>query len=316
MGKSTGLDQNKPLFSIFIPTFNRFQVITKALNSVLKQSINSYEIIVIDDGSTDNTYNTIHQWQKDNNCHVTYRYQENQGKHIAHNYAVSIANGELFLVLDSDDELLPDCLWLINKAWQDIPENKRKHFAGVEGLCITSEGEIHGKKFPYDPTDSDYLETRNFYNVDGEKRNAIRTEILKEYVYPAFAGEYHVRPSYIWKRISHKYKFRYINKPLQIVDISPSGLTKTSSKRRLSNVKGLFHYWKDDIFNHLAYLEKSKRIKHYAEYCRYGLHCKFNIFKQYKEVPERFLWLLSLPRALPNYIADLTKKSLYKIQNS
>ena len=313
MEKSTRLDEKGPLFSIFIPTFNRCQVITKALDSVIRQSINSYEIIVIDDGSMDNTYNTIQRWQNIYNCHVKYKYQENKGKHIAHNYAVSIARGDLLMVLDSDDELLPDCLETIKETWLSIPPDERRLFAGVEGLCITSDGSLHGNAFPYDTIDSDYLETRNYYKIRGEKRNAIRLEVLREYPYPAFTGEYHVRPSYIWKKISHKYKFRYINKPLQIVDISSSGLTKSSSKRRLLNVKGLFNYWREDISYHLVFLDKRTRIKHYAEYCRYGLHCKFNIVKQYKEVPERLLWVLSLPRALPNYISDLTKKFLYKI---
>ena len=237
-----------------------------------------------------------------------YRYQQNQGKHVAHNYATSIAHGELLMVLDSDDELLPDCLQNINDSWLSIPKNHKDDFAGIEGLCITSEGKLHGTSFPQDVFDSNYLEMRHRYGVKGEKRNALRVEVLKKYPYPAFLGEYHIRPSYIWKKISHRYKFRYINKPLQKVDFALNGLTKTSSERRLKNIQGLFHYWKDDIFHHQYYLNKKQKVKHYAEYIRYGLHCKVSIFKQWQEVPDRLTWFISLHRALPNYISDIYKK--------
>lgn len=262
---------------------------------------------MVDDGSTDDTGDVVARWSSHHDIPVHYAYQANRGKHVAHNHGVSLARGELFMVLDSDDILLPDALGKVAAAWLDLSPEARAGSAGVEGLCITSAGILHGTPYPCDPWDGNYLVLRGELGVCGEKRSALRVDVLKHYPYPVFANETHVRPSYIWKQIAHRYGLRCINQPLQVVDFATDGLTATASRRRLRNVRGLFAYWRDDIHHHQGCLRVSRRIRHYAEFVRYGLHADFGLREQWCEVPNRLLWLMAFPRGVSNYVGDRMK---------
>ncbi len=94
------------LVSIIIPTFNRSKVLKRALESIYKQSYSEYEIIVIDDGSTDKTAEMISELFAD----VNYIYQSNSGVSAARNKGLEQAQGEWLAFLDSDDEWLPQKL--------------------------------------------------------------------------------------------------------------------------------------------------------------------------------------------------------------
>ncbi len=92
--------------SIIIPTYNRANYLAAALRSVVQQEYPDLEIIVIDDGSTDNTRQVVEAYAGDGR--LTYVYQNNSGKpSIARNHGLRIATGELICFLDSDDLLHP-----------------------------------------------------------------------------------------------------------------------------------------------------------------------------------------------------------------
>ena len=95
-----------PLISIVIPTYNSAKFITEALESVFAQTYSNYEVIVVDDGSTDDTQQVLESYQNK----ISYTYQENQGVAAARNKAIAIATGELIAFLDADDLFLPDKL--------------------------------------------------------------------------------------------------------------------------------------------------------------------------------------------------------------
>jgi len=92
--------------SVIIPTHNRAHCLPRALNSVLAQSHPADEIIVIDDGSTDNTRALIAQ----DYPQVRYLYQDNAGVSAARNHGIRHARGDWIALLDSDDEWLPQKL--------------------------------------------------------------------------------------------------------------------------------------------------------------------------------------------------------------
>lgn len=298
-------------FTVFIPTYNRASVLPSALMSIASQTYRGpFEVVVVDDGSTDGTRDVVDQWAATVTFPVVYFRQDNQGKHVAHNKGVELARGELLVLLDSDDRLLPDALELIDQAWESIPAEARSKYAGIEGLCLGADGRVLGTAFPRDVLDSDYLEVTRRYGVRGEKRNAIRLDVLRRYPYPVVPSERHIRPSLIWKRMAHAYRFRYINKPLQVVDFRPDGLTRTSSRRRLRNPIGLRLYWHDDLLHHQDYLTFSGRIRNHAQYVRYALHSRHGIRQQWSEVPHKTLWLLALARGVLEWCADRLKKAV------
>jgi len=89
--------------SVIIPTYNRKHTLPRAVNSVLKQTYEPFEIFVIDDGSTDGTK----EWFPEEYPFVKYFYQENLGVSSARNNAIQISKGNWIAFLDSDDEWFP-----------------------------------------------------------------------------------------------------------------------------------------------------------------------------------------------------------------
>ncbi len=99
--------------SVIIPTFNRAAFLKEAIDSVLSQSYRDFELIVVDDGSTDSTREILQDYQG-----LTYLYQENRGVSAARNKGIQAAQGEYIAFLDSDD------LWTRHKlqiqvAWME-----------------------------------------------------------------------------------------------------------------------------------------------------------------------------------------------------
>ena len=90
-------------YSVIIPTYNRKEVLARALDSVIAQTLEAQEVIVVDDGSTDNTKEFITR----NYPQVIFLRQENRGVSAARNYGFQHAKGEWIALLDSDDEWLP-----------------------------------------------------------------------------------------------------------------------------------------------------------------------------------------------------------------
>ncbi len=102
-------------FSIIIPTYNRGERIKNTLLSALGQDYQNYEVIVVDDGSTDNTEEVIKSF---NHPKLTYYKKENAERAAARNYGAEHANGEYVTFLDSDDILYPSFLENANEAIQ------------------------------------------------------------------------------------------------------------------------------------------------------------------------------------------------------
>lgn len=92
--------------SIVMPTHNRAQLIGESLDSALEQSLRPFEIIVVDDGSSDQTPDVVRAYGRE----VTYLRQDNAGKSAALNRGIAAASGDFVLVLDDDDLLPPDAL--------------------------------------------------------------------------------------------------------------------------------------------------------------------------------------------------------------
>lgn len=96
-----------PKVSVIIPTYNRASMVCEAIDSVLTQAYLSFEIVVVDDGSTDGTGDVLRARYGDR---IRYFDQENQGRAVARNRGIRLSQGEYLVFLDSDDWLLPEAL--------------------------------------------------------------------------------------------------------------------------------------------------------------------------------------------------------------
>src|SRR5262245_23003010 len=102
---------DKPLISVIIPTYNSARFVIDAVESALAQSYPSLEVIVVDDGSSDDTQERLGPWEG----RIKYFYQPNSGPAKARNRGIKEARGDLIAFLDADDQWLPEKL---NKQWE------------------------------------------------------------------------------------------------------------------------------------------------------------------------------------------------------
>ncbi len=98
-----------PFISIIIPVYNTEEYISDCLDSILSQTYKNFEVIIVDDGSTDNSFNIVKDYQKNNN-NITVLHIENSGVSAARNIGIKHAKGEFLLFVDSDDTLYDYCL--------------------------------------------------------------------------------------------------------------------------------------------------------------------------------------------------------------
>jgi glycosyltransferase involved in cell wall biosynthesis len=90
-----------PFFSIILPTYNRASFLSRSIGSVLRQDFQDWELLIIDDGSTDHTKEIVNSF---NDQRIKYIYQENSERSAARNNGIKLATGEWICFLDSDDE--------------------------------------------------------------------------------------------------------------------------------------------------------------------------------------------------------------------
>ena len=96
------INESSPLVSVIIPCYNHAHYLPTAIKSVLQQTYSPIEIIVVDDGSTDETKNVSLEYES-----VQYMYQENSGLSTTRNRGIQACKGDYILFLDADDWLYP-----------------------------------------------------------------------------------------------------------------------------------------------------------------------------------------------------------------
>lgn len=109
------------MISIVIPLYNKEQTIINTLNSVFKQTYSNFEIVIINDGSTDNSVKIINQNFDDARIRIIN--QKNAGVSAARNKGIEESRGEWISFLDGDDEWLPNYLEEVQKAIEKYPNN-------------------------------------------------------------------------------------------------------------------------------------------------------------------------------------------------
>ena len=128
-----------PFFSIILPTYNRASFLTRSIGSVMKQDFQDWELIVIDDGSTDHTKEVVNSFKDQR---IKYFYQENSERSAARNRGVNQANSDWVCFLDSDDFLLPEHLHVL----ATFIENQKPSPGLIATGLITQQGQITKKK--------------------------------------------------------------------------------------------------------------------------------------------------------------------------
>lgn len=225
-----------PFITILTPTYNRASLLPRLFDSLLRQTSKDFEWIVVDDGSTDDTREVVANLKE--KCGgafpMGYVYKANGGKHMAINIGAERARGELLFIADSDDLLTDDALETVENSWHDISDDKS--FAGIAGLDITMDTcEVIGSGLPQEHIDCNAIDIRYRHHVTGDMKEVFRTEVLREFPFPEFAGERFCPEQLVWFRMARRYRLRYINKPIYIADYQPNGITAGITRARMRN---------------------------------------------------------------------------------
>ena len=225
-----------PFITILTPTYNRASLLPRLFDSLLRQTNKAFEWIVVDDGSTDDTREVVANLKE--KCGgafpMGYVYKANGGKHMAINIGAERARGELLFIADSDDLLTDDALETVENSWHDISDDKS--FAGIAGLDIAMDTrEVIGSGLPQEHIDCNAIDIRYRHHVTGDMKEVFRTEVLREFPFPEFAGERFCPEQLVWFRMARRYRLRYINKPIYIADYQPDGITAGITRARMRN---------------------------------------------------------------------------------
>ena len=198
-------------FSVIIPLYNKAPYIKKALGSVMGQTYKDYELVVVDDGSTDDSYRDAKDVLEDSGLNYQLLHQENAGVSTARNHGVAVSQGDYLCFLDADD-------------WWDLA-----FLENMDSLITkNSEAGIYGTNYFYvkngrnrvcvTTAETGYI---NYCKVYAEKLQmplwtgavCIPRSVFKEF--GGFRSHLKLGEDFdLWIRISLKYKVAFLNKPL------------------------------------------------------------------------------------------------------
>jgi glycosyltransferase involved in cell wall biosynthesis len=196
-----------PLFSVIIPTYNRAELLCQSLNSVFAQTFTDFEVIVVDDGSTDNTATSIKYYPN----HVHFLRQANKGPGAARNLGIQNAQGEYVAFIDSDDIWFP---WTLELYRQAITQASTISFVAGQAVKFNELGELQTIKYsqPSIALFPDYLSTYRRPIWIGTCAVAIHRKAFKDV--GGFAGlNINAEDSDLWLKLGTSMGFAWITDP-------------------------------------------------------------------------------------------------------
>lgn len=260
-------------FSIITPTFNRAHTIERTIKSVLQQKYDNFEMIIIDDGSTDNTYSIIEKYLSDPRI----RYigpNKNGGVNVARNIGLKHVSNDVDWItfLDSDDEFFPDAL---QKMEQTIIKNKNYHYYRFAVVYDNGDSACFAKT---DNLAINYIETLKQEDINGEWVVTFSKEILEKGF--RFEDKINAFESISWYTLSKSELCLYSLNKVRIYQLDTEGLQRQTVKTDdyyKNQIKGMLLFFKlhgDDL--------KKYNKKDYATRLYILSHANFKL-TNYKE---------------------------------
>jgi glycosyltransferase involved in cell wall biosynthesis len=303
--------QTSPFFTIFTPTYNRAHTLGRVYDSLKKQTLQDFEWVIVDDGSSDATRTVVETWESEGPAFpIRYVFQINRGKHCAINRGVQEAHGFFFIIFDSDDACAPQALERFAYHWQAIPEGDRGHFCGVTSLSQDQKGRLVGVPFPGDAVVSDHLEMIYKFKIKNEMWLCVRTAVMREFPFPEIDGLRYIPEATVWARMARTYRTMYINETLRVYwQDQPSLLVGSSPADNAQEGRfGLLSVLTEQIdwFIH----DPTYFFRSAIHYARFSFHSDVSLRLQISSLTNlraRMLWVMGLPIAWVVYLRDRSK---------
>jgi len=229
-----------PVISVVMPTYNRAHLISRAIHSVLNQTYENLELIIVDDGSTDNTEQVV---QSFNDTRLKYIKQpKNSGAAAARNTGIEAALGAYIAFLDSDDEWLPHKLEKQVKAFSVAPPEVGVVYSGIWWL---EDGKTKYFSYPNNIKKDGYLR----HSILKKGFIFLQSSVVKRECFSK-AGMFDERLVVLedwelWLRISYYCHFRCIDEPLACVYSTAGTLAKNYGSIMKAREIILLKHWHD-----------------------------------------------------------------------
>jgi glycosyltransferase involved in cell wall biosynthesis len=228
---------SNPTVSVIIPTHNRAHLITKAIKSVLNQTYQEFELIVVDDASTDNTEEVVKSFSDNRIRYIPQK--TNLGGSAARNTGIKAAKGEYIGFLDDDDE------WLTEKLQKQI--NKFQKLPDDFGLVYTGQVVVSEKRRESLYSLIPKLRGNVYNNLLGSCILGSATPIVKKRCFKKAGFFDETLPSCqdwdMWIRISKYYKFDYVPNILAKQYSHGNQISLTLEKKIIGREKLLKKHW-------------------------------------------------------------------------
>ena len=277
--------------TVITPTYNRSEKLKEVFESLNKQTINDFIWLIIDDGSTDNTKETVDEFNKIKKFHIEYYYKDNGGKASALNVALDKVKTDYCCCLDSDDTFTPTAIETALKELETEKDND--NCCGVVALRTSKEGIPLGNK--QIPSKYQYISIGELYTIL-DKTELIcfyKYKFIKDIKFPTIKGEKFISPTWFQYKATEKRKFKVSNGQFCICEYLDDGLTKNKKSVILKNPKGYTLVKRESLKNSKNI---KKTIKHAIMYDYGSLLSKNKEF--IKESPKKVATIISLPFAL------------------
>ncbi|GAB4114371.1 MAG: glycosyltransferase [Candidatus Caldatribacteriota bacterium] len=246
--------KRNPTVSVIIPTYNRAHLVGRAIQSVLDQTYQDFELIVVDDGSTDNTEDIIKEFQRKDDRIKYLKHEKNKGGSAARNTGIKNSVGKYIAFQDSDDEWLPEKLEKQMRVFENAPAKI--------GVVYTGFWRIEGNKKIYIPSDRI---TRKEGDIHDELLNGnfVTTQSIvarKKCFEKAGMFDESLPRLQDWElviRLSKYYDFKCIDEPLLTSPFTPDSIS--------ANNDALIKVVELILAKHFKDFDKHKKIlsKHY-----------------------------------------------------
>lgn len=254
------MKDTSPFFSIILPTYNREKRISKAIESVLSQTFDDFELVIVDDGSTDDTEKIV-SLHADNR--IVYVYQSNSERSAARNNGIKRARGKYICFLDSDDYYLENHLESLFRLIEKNEFRKAMYSTGtislneMTGIAIGRPLRIGEKLHPV------HYIWKSFLLPDSV---CIHKEILEE---NQFDIRFHIwEDTHLWLRIAARYPFFQCNNYTAIQVLHPEGTVEQNFSAikietvdlYIEAIEDLFLNYKKEISPYLTDQDKNNYI--------------------------------------------------------
>lgn len=285
--------------SVIVPVYNVEDYLPRCLDTLVGQTLKDIEIIIINDGSKDNSEEIIKKYQKKYKDKIIYHKKVNEGQGVARNYALNIAKGEYITFVDSDDFIDITMLEkLYNKATEDNAD-----IVCSEGFIEVTENTRKEIKYEFDSIDQ-YI--KYILNNSGPWGKIIKREIIvkNNLTFPNLRAYEDVSVIPLWGLFAKK--ISYVNESLYYYLIRQgSTMKQTKYNEKLTHIYPSL----DNLYNNKLkdkYPEELEWI--YIEHLLHAASLRFLQFNKYEEVKK-------ISKIIKERFPNWNKNKYYKTKN-